>query len=173
MANSLQMIMEGDGGADGCGGSSSSGNRRFKKRRRRVVDLTGSASRSQSDHRYSGSDFYESQILGGVNAGDHVEPPVADYFDGFGRYVGNELRQMDKQSVILAKRLMNEVLFLGQMGLLTVNTRVETPPPPSTTSGRRKTSTSVKMETHYQHQNDGGRYESSTLTPPVEFMETS
>jgi len=91
---------------------------------------------------------------------------VADYYDGFSRYVSNELRQMDRQSVIIAKRLINEVLFLGQMGILTVNTRIETPP---TVSGRRKnqSSNSVKLDSSLlQHGGD-------ELPTPIEFMETS
>jgi len=146
--------------------------------------------------RFSGSagaaDFYEPQILGGVG-GDPTDPPVADYYDGFGRYAANELRQMDRQSVIIAKRLVNEVLFLGQMGMLNVNTRIETP-----TTGRRKNasaSTACKSESHnrrHRHRRDedeedndddndcedhghdgGGRESSSSPMPPVEFMETS
>lgn len=72
----------------------------------------------------AGADFFEPQIVGGVG-GDPAELPMADYYDGFGRYVANELRQMDRQSVIIAKRLVNEVVFLGQMGMLNVNTRIE------------------------------------------------
>lgn len=101
-ASSLQMTM---GGIDG----------RTRKRRWRVTDHYSVA---------AGADFFEPQIVGGVG-GDPAEPPVADYYDGFGRYVANELRQMDRQSVIIAKRLVNEVVFLGQMGMLNVNTRIE------------------------------------------------
>ncbi|XP_050423502.1 uncharacterized protein LOC126835185 isoform X2 [Adelges cooleyi] len=68
--------------------------------------------------------FYESfepHVVSG--AGGPGEPP-GDYYNGFGRYAANELRQMDRQSVIIAKRLINEVMFLGQMGMLDVNTRI-------------------------------------------------
>jgi len=108
------------------------------------------------------ADFYEPQILGGVG-GDPTEPPVADYYDGFGRYVANELRQMDRQSVIIAKRLTYEVLFLGQMGMLNVGTRIETPSP-----GRRKNEMFHGPET-YQHQ----QHDEHESMAPVEFMETS
>jgi len=163
---------------------------RRPKRRRRVLEVSPaqngpSARAPPPPDRFSVSagaaDFYEPQILGGVG-GDPTDPPVADYYDGFGRYAANELRQMDRQSVIIAKRLVNEVLFLGQMGMLNVNTRIETP-----TTGRRKnasSSTACKSESHnrrHQEDNDddndcedgGGRESSSSPMPPVEFMETS
>jgi len=153
--------------------------------------------------RFSGNtgaaDFYEPQILGGVG-GDPADPPVADYYDGFGRYAANELRQMDRQSVIIAKRLVNEVLFLGQMGMLNVNTRIETP-----STGRRKNGSSANAsksearnrrhrrrrdddeddndddddddvnDNEEEHGRDGGGGRESSLSPmpPVEFMETS
>ncbi|XP_015371923.1 PREDICTED: uncharacterized protein LOC107167411 [Diuraphis noxia] len=177
------------------------------KRRRRVLDVSaapnGLSSRAPPPpppltplERFSGNtgtaDFYEPQILGGVG-GDPADPPVADYYDGFGRYAANELRQMDRQSVIIAKRLVNEVLFLGQMGMLNVNTRIETPP-----TGRRKNASSAnacKSESrnrrHRRRRDDddededdddqehghdgggGGRESSLSPMPPVEFMETS
>lgn len=146
------------------GGGSGSGSRR-PKRRRRIFDAVGPSTVTANTDRYPASnsvtaDFYEPQILGGVG-GDPAEPPVADYYNGFGRYVANELRQMDRQSVIIAKRLVNEVLFLGQMGMLNVNTRIETPPQ----SNRRKNKHDTSM--HIQDGHD-------LLTPtPVEFMETS
>ncbi|XP_060833568.1 uncharacterized protein LOC132917059 [Rhopalosiphum padi] len=194
--NSLQTVLSGSGGGDGV---------KRPKRRRRVLDVQNGPSARASQpppppDRYSSgttgaADFYEPQILGGVG-GDPAEPPVADYYDGFGRYAANELRQMDRQSVIIAKRLVNEVLFLGQMGMLNVNTRIETP-----TTGRRKNASSAsaacKSETHNrrhrrrphrdeddddddgiddadEHGHDnGGRESSSSPMPPVEFMETS
>lgn len=109
------------------------------------------------------ADLCEPQILGGVG-GDVAQPPVADYYDGFGRYVANELRQMDRQSVVIAKRLTNEVLFLGQMGMLNVNTRIETPP-----AGRRKNR--AEAAAHYNHQQHDEQYHESLAV--VEFMETS
>lgn len=141
-----------------------SGSRR-PKRRRRIFDAPGPSSASANFDRYPATtsvttDFYEPQILGGVGV-DPAELPVADYYDGFGRYVANELRQMDRQSVIIAKRLVNEVLFLGQMGMLNVSTRIETPPQPS----RRKNKHDTPM-----HVQDG--YDLLAPTP-VEFMETS
>lgn len=135
------------------GGADSGGviGARRPKRRRRIID------------RYPapGAEFYEPQIVGGVG-GDPAEPPVADYYDGFGRYVANELRQMDRQSVIIAKRLVNEVVFLGQMGMLNVNTRIEQ-------AGKRKNNRATG------HRFDGNESPSSMLRtpPPVEFMETS
>lgn len=152
-ASSLQMIM----------GDSSGGRR--PKRRRRIFDAAGPSTVSANADRYpaatsAAADYYEPQILGGVGV-DPAEPPVADYYDGFGRYVANELRQMDRQSVIIAKRLVNEVLFLGQMGMLNVSTRIETPPQPS----RRK----IKSDTPV-HMHDGHDLLASTA---VEFMETS
>ncbi|XP_022181707.1 uncharacterized protein LOC111041659 isoform X2 [Myzus persicae] len=191
--------------------TSGGGGVRRPKRRRRVLDVSsvvqnGPSARAapapqppappHSLDRFSGSagaaDFYEPQILGGVG-GDPADPPVADYYDGFGRYAANELRQMDRQSVIIAKRLVNEVLFLGQMGMLNVNTRIETP-----TTGRRKNASSAtgrnsesrgrrrrrrrdEDEDDNDDDNDGeeldhdagGRESSSSPMPPVEFMETS
>ncbi|VVC44840.1 MADF domain [Cinara cedri] len=143
---SLQMVM---GGADAH--NSVIGGKRPKSRRRKIG-------------RYSALpvDFYEPQIVGGVG-GDPAEPPVADYYEGFGRYVANELRQMDRQSVIIAKRLVNEVVYLGQMGMLNVNTRIEQ-------AGKRKAS-----RTPAEYRFDGNESPSSALhtPPPVEFMETS
>ncbi|XP_003243160.1 uncharacterized protein LOC100572795 [Acyrthosiphon pisum] len=191
-SSGLQTILSGSG-ADGV---------RRPKRRRRVLDVSpaqnGPSARAPppAPDRFSNTagaaDFYEPQILGGVG-GDPTDPPVADYYDGFGRYAANELRQMDRQSVIIAKRLVNEVLFLGQMGMLNVNTRIETP-----TTSRRKnasSSTGCKSELHnrrHRHRRDedeedndddndceehghdgGGRESSSSPMPPVEFMETS
>lgn len=195
-SSGLQTILSGSG-ADSV---------RKPKRRRRVLDVSpaqnGPSARAAPPppppDRFSGSagasDFYEPQILGGVG-GDPTDPPVADYYDGFGRYAANELRQMDRQSVIIAKRLVNEVLFLGQMGMLNVNTRIETP-----TTSRRKnasSSTACKSESQchnrrHRHRRDddeedndddndcdehghdgGGRESSSSPMPPVEFMETS
>ncbi|KAF0761611.1 MADF domain-containing protein [Aphis craccivora] len=205
--SNLQTVLNGiGGGSGGSGGGGGSGDGvKRPKRRRRLLDVSavqnGPSARpsqpQQPPDRYSGgagaADFYEPQILGGVG-GDPSELPVADYYDGFGRYAANELRQMDRQSVIIAKRLVNEVLFLGQMGMLNVNTRIETP-----TTGRRKNasaSAGCKSETRNrrhrrrqhrdeddddedddaiddgdEHGGSGGGLESPM--PPVEFMETS
>lgn len=158
------------------------------KRRRRILDATGpppsqppssSATVSQPPtpaYRYAqttAADLYESQILGGVG-GDPAEPPVADYYDGFGRYVANELRQMDRQSVIIAKRLINEVLFLGQMGMLNVNTRIETPPPPSARRKHVKQEQPLPPPPPQPPQQQHAYNQSDELTvATVEFMETS
>lgn len=132
---------------------------RPKRRRRRLLDVSSSTHLDWYTPSISAAaDSFEPQILGGVG-GDPVDPPVADYYDGFGRYVANELRQTDRQSVIIAKRLINEVLFLGQMGMLNVNTRIETPPP---TVGRRKNAVLQQQS-----------YDERELMTPVEFMETS
>ncbi|XP_025425472.1 uncharacterized protein LOC112694266 [Sipha flava] len=166
-ASSLQMIMD-EGGA-GTGGAIR------PKRRRRILDATGppssAAAAAQPTYRYAqttAGDFYDPQILGGVG-GDPAEPPVADYYDGFGRYAANELRQMDRQSVIIAKRLINEVLFLGQMGMLNVNTRIETPP----TARRKHAKQELSHHHHPQNQQHPYQSDDSTAVPPVEFMETS
>lgn len=143
-------------------------NRPPPKKRRRVLDVLAgpSSCAAAADGHYepqqvsyaaAAVDYYEPQVVGGVGV-DPAEPPVADYYDGFGRYAANELRQMDWQSVIIAKRLVNEVLFLGQMGKLTVDTRIETPPPPPP-PGTRK--------------NGGDRDACSSPIPSVELMETS
>ncbi|GBN31465.1 hypothetical protein AVEN_27317-1 [Araneus ventricosus] len=53
------------------------------------------------------------------------EPPPSPPPDGqevFGRYVASKLREMDKASQMLSERLIAEVLFRGQMGLLSRNT---------------------------------------------------
>lgn len=173
-ANSLQMVM-GVGG-DAAGYGSGGGGSKRPKRRRRILDAIGPTAAAAQTDRYSsaGGDFYESQILGGVG-GDPAEPPVADYYDVFGQYVANELRQMDRQSVIIAKRLVNEVLFLGQMGMLNVNTRIETPPSSSSSSGRRKNAAAKSSDHHHQQNNHHGAQQPDgrdSLTP-VEFMETS
>lgn len=92
---------------------------------------------------------FEPHIVGGV--GGPGEPP-GDYYDGFGRYAANELRQMDRQSVIIAKRLINEVMFLGQMGMLDVNTRIA--------NHNHKKNVVIKIE------------DSQTGELPMDFMET-
>ncbi|XP_025193021.1 uncharacterized protein LOC112593021 [Melanaphis sacchari] len=220
-SSNLQTVLGGSGSGGGGGGGGGSGGVgagegdgvKRPKRRRRVLDVSSAVQNGGPSARVShpppppdryssgtgATDFYEPQILGGVG-GDPAEPPVADYYDGFGRYAANELRQMDRQSVIIAKRLVNEVLFLGQMGMLNVNTRIETP-----TTGRRKNasaSAACKSETRdrrrrrrphrdeddeddddnddcciddgEEHGHDGGgRESSSSPMPPVEFMETS
>ncbi|GFT88761.1 uncharacterized protein NPIL_554531 [Nephila pilipes] len=58
--------------------------------------------------------------------------PTPDGQEVFGRYVASKLRQMDKSSQMLSERLISEVLFRGQMGLLTRNTCLgEDDPPPT------------------------------------------
>ncbi|KAF8765124.1 uncharacterized protein LOC129967496 [Argiope bruennichi] len=48
--------------------------------------------------------------------------PPPDGQEVFGRYVASKLREMDKASQMLSERLIAEVLFRGQMGLLSRNT---------------------------------------------------
>ncbi|GFW37981.1 MADF domain-containing protein [Trichonephila clavipes] len=57
--------------------------------------------------------------------------PTPDAEEVFGRYVASKLRHMDKSSQMLSERLISEVLFRGQMGLLTRSTSLtgEDPPP--------------------------------------------
>ncbi|GFY69176.1 MADF domain-containing protein [Trichonephila inaurata madagascariensis] len=57
--------------------------------------------------------------------------PTPDAEEVFGRYVASKLRHMDKSSQMLSERLISEVLFRGQMGLLTRSTFLtgEDPPP--------------------------------------------
>lgn len=141
-------------------GSGSSGGVRQPKKRRRMLDGSNNTLGSSSVDRPV--DYFEPQIVSGVG-GDTSELPVTDYYDGFGQYVANEIRQMDRQSVIIAKRLINEVLFLGQMGMLNVHTRIETPSSRPTTGKKSKCSRSAENQQHGDE---------SPTVPRVEFMET-
>ncbi|GFR28996.1 uncharacterized protein TNCT_290151 [Trichonephila clavata] len=58
--------------------------------------------------------------------------PTPDAQEVFGHYVASKLRQMDKSSQMLSERLISEVLFRGQMGLLTRSTSLTSDEPPPT-----------------------------------------
>lgn len=48
-----------------------------------------------------------------------------DEFDIFGKNVALELRKMTDQQRIIAKKLMNDVIFHGQLEHLTVDTQIQ------------------------------------------------
>lgn len=48
-----------------------------------------------------------------------------DEFDIFGKNVALELRKMTEQQRIIAKKLMNDVIFHGQLEHLTVDTQIQ------------------------------------------------
>ncbi|XP_023288150.1 uncharacterized protein LOC105696010 [Orussus abietinus] len=48
-------------------------------------------------------------------------PDVEDRFDIYGKYVGMKLRDLPKQQRILAERIINETLFLADLGSLTLS----------------------------------------------------
>lgn len=61
------------------------------------------------------------EVLRSVN--DHFKRPrnVDDRFDVYGKNIGMKLRELPKQQRILAEKIINETLFLAEMGSLTMS----------------------------------------------------
>ncbi|KAG8192202.1 hypothetical protein JTE90_009963 [Oedothorax gibbosus] len=70
---------------------------------------------------YNGDEDEQPRALQWSDASMVKHEPL-DPQDTFGRYVASKLREMDKSQQILSERLISEVLFRGQMGLLSNKT---------------------------------------------------
>lgn len=91
-------------------------------------------------------------VLKTVN--DHFKRPrgTEDRFDIYGKNVGMKLRELPKQQRVLAEKIINEVLFLAEVGNLTMSHSVKGSDFINTTFSTQPYTETIQSQYQYQPQ---------------------